>query len=88
MDPEPLSALERVVLLCCTLLLFVFRVISDYVAFPLLSAIKSDRSELVPGVEDRILLMSATDLAEKIRSGEVKTYYRYSSTVLGGDPTG
>lgn len=74
MDPKPLSLLERVLLPLCTALLIVLRVFSDYIMFPLLSAIKSGRSELQPRVTDEILLMSAADLAEKIRSGEVNSF--------------
>ncbi|XP_003747580.1 fatty-acid amide hydrolase 2-B [Galendromus occidentalis] len=74
MDYERMPLLKRVLVSLCMTLLYVLRLLSDYLAFPALSAFKSGRSKLQPRVDEKILLMSASDLAEKIRSGELSSH--------------
>lgn len=46
--------------------------ISDYVLFPLISAFRHGLwKATIPPINDRLLLMSATEIADKIRSREV-----------------
>lgn len=71
MEGKRISLWEQVLVALLISLLRVFRVFSDYVAYPAFAAVRNGHSKTIPRVDDQILLMSATDLADMIRSGEV-----------------
>lgn len=72
MSQKHISKLQLFVYRCISMMLGLLTRTSDYIVFPVLSTIRSAlwKSSLPP-IDDRILLMSATELAEKIRTQQV-----------------